>query len=110
MDLQGLRKVDKVRAWIARLCHDAVARNPELLTRNPDAANAELVYVRLAAGPSLIPYGLRAPSLSVCVPVKWEELDSFASADAVGIDDFPRRTTNHPLHRFGGSHGFAAER
>jgi DNA primase len=111
MDLDGLRKKDAVRMWVRRLCHDAVARNPELLTVDGDAVNADRVYVRSMVGlPTSVPYGLRAPSLGVTIPVTWSELDSFAGADAVGIDDFPRRSTNYPLHRIGGSHGFASER
>jgi hypothetical protein len=99
MELDGLRKKDGVRMWGSRLCHDAVARNPELLALNGGAENADRVYVRSLVGlHNFLPYGLRAPSL-----------DSFASADAVGIDDFPRRSTNYPLHRIRGSYGFDSE-
>jgi DNA primase len=70
MNLDGIRKKDGVRMWARRLCRDAVARNPELLTVDADAANADHVFVRSLVGlPTHVRYGLRAPSLAVTIPV-----------------------------------------
>jgi len=76
-----------LRAWLHALCARAVAKHPGLLSTEYNTHHDDRVHLHVQSNApghySAVPYGLRAQSLTVCTPIRWEELGSIAGADAV---------------------------
>ena len=88
-----------LREWLHGIANQAATLHPDLISTEVNTHNDGRVHLHVssnAAGHySAVPYSLRAPNLSVCTPIRWEELGSLASAHAVGIDDMPARMKHH---------------
>jgi DNA primase len=84
-----------LRARLHELCGEAVAQSPDLISTEANTHGDGRVHVHVSSNAarrySAAPYSLRAPVLTVCAPVRWEELDSFASAGAFTDTDFVDR-------------------
>lgn len=88
-------QADELRPQLHRLCDRAVALHPDLVSTAFNTHHDGRVHLHVqsnAAGRySGVPYSLRAPKLTVCAPIHWEELGPSASADRFRSDDIPAR-------------------
>ncbi|HEY3676468.1 MAG TPA: hypothetical protein VGK84_10805, partial [Candidatus Tumulicola sp.] len=77
------------------LCGEAIAQNPDLISGEANTHGDGRVHVHVSSNAarrySAAPYSLRPPSLTVCAPVRWGELDSIASAAVFTEEAFPDR-------------------
>jgi DNA primase len=84
-----------LRTWLHALCKHAVALHADLVSTAFNTHNDGRVHLHVqsnAAGHySAVPYSLRAQGMTVCTPIRWSELGSFAGANAIGIDAMPAR-------------------
>jgi DNA primase len=73
-----------LRARLHELCGVAIARQPSLISGEANTYGDGRVHVHVSSNAarrySAAPYSLRAPNLTVCAPVRWQELDSIDSA------------------------------
>ena len=88
-------QADELRPRLHRLCNRAVALHPDLAStafNTHDDGRVHLHVQSNAAGRySGVPYSLRAPKLTVCAPIHWEELGPSESADRFRFDEIPAR-------------------
>ena len=84
-----------LRRWLRGFANHAAAKHPDLISTEFNTHHDGRVHVHAssnAAGHySAVPYALRAPGLTVCTPIRWAELDGFASAAAIGTGDLAER-------------------
>ncbi len=84
-----------VRAWLHALANNAAARNPNLISSEPNTHGDGRVHVHVssnAAGHySAVPYSLRAQGLTVVTPVTWQELEDLPHAGTFTADAFWQR-------------------
>jgi DNA primase len=84
-----------LRAWLHALYNRAVALHPDLVSTaintHHDGCVHRHVQSNVAGHYSAVPYSFRAQGLTVCTPIHWNELGSFASADAFRSDAIPTR-------------------
>jgi DNA primase len=84
-----------LRARLHELCGEAIARHPELISGEANTHADGRVHVHVSSNAarrySAAPYSLRPPDLTVCTPVRWNELESLASAGAFTDRDMPAR-------------------
>lgn len=88
-----------VRAWLHSVVNGAVARDPALLTGEPNTHDPQRVHVHVASNArghfSCVPYGVRgAPGLPVCTPIAWDELGT-STPQMVTAQMFPARLASH---------------
>ena len=85
----------ELREWLTRLAHDAAAKHPDLLSTEVNVHKDGRVHVHVSSNAvrrySAVPYSLRAQGLTVCAPIRWKELNAFASARAVRAADLSQR-------------------
>ena len=88
-------QADTLRPWLHRLCTRAVALHPDLVPTAFNTHKDGRVHLHVESNASghysSVPYGLRAPALSVCAPIRWTELASFPSADSFRRDTIAAR-------------------
>ncbi len=88
-------QADVLRPWLHQLCNRAVALHRDLVSTAFNTHHDGRVHLHVesnAAGHySAVPYSLRGPNLTVCVPIRWDELGSVASAGAFRFDAIPAR-------------------
>ena len=88
-----------LRNWLHQFANRAVALHPRLLSTEYNTHNDGRVHLHVssnAAGHySAVPYGLRAEGLTVCTPIRWQELGGVTSAAAVRAEDLPARLREH---------------
>ncbi len=84
-----------LRRWLRQFANHAAAKHPDLISTEFNTHHDGRVHLHVssnAAGHySAVPYALRAPGLTVCTPIRWAELDGFASAAAIGTGDLAER-------------------
>jgi DNA primase len=84
-----------LRARLHELCGEAIAQNPDLISGEANTHGDGRVHVHVSSNAarrySAAPYSLRPPNLTVCAPVRWEELDSITSAGTFTDEEFPDR-------------------
>jgi DNA primase len=84
-----------VRHWLRTFANRAAALHPDLISTEFNTHADGRVHAHVssnAAGHySAAPYSLRAQGLTVCAPIHWDELGSFASAAAVTASRIPGR-------------------
>jgi hypothetical protein len=84
-----------LRARLHELCGQAIAQNPDLISGEANTHGDGRVHVHVSSNAprrySAAPYSLRPPNLTVCAPVRWEELDSITSAGMFSDEEFPDR-------------------
>jgi DNA primase len=84
-----------LRVWLHKLCNRAEALHPDLVSTLYNTHHDGCVHLHVqsnAAGHySAVPYSLRAQSMTVCTPVRWDELRSYPRADAFRSDAIPAR-------------------
>jgi DNA primase len=84
-----------VRERLHELCGQAIARYPNVISGEANTHSDGRVHVYVSSDAarrySAAPYSLQAPNLTVCAPVRWEELESIATAAAFTDRDFPSR-------------------
>jgi DNA primase len=89
----------QLREWLTGLAHCAAAKHPDLISTEADVRADGRVHMHVGTNAvrrySAVPYSLRAQGLTVCTPIRWEELGSFASGSAVRAADFPQRLREH---------------
>lgn len=77
---------DAVRSWLHELCNRAVALHPELVSTAYNTHADGRVHLHVQSNAALrysaVPYSLRADGLTVCTPIRWDELGSIPGADA----------------------------
>ncbi len=85
----------ELRRWLNDFANRAAALHPDLISTEFNTHADGRVHVHVSSNAarhySAVPYSLRAQGLTVCTPIRWEELGSFASADAVRASDIPKR-------------------
>lgn len=85
----------ELRRWLNEFANRAAALHPDLISTEFNTHADGRVHVHVSSNAarhySAVPYSLRAQGLTVCTPIHWEELGSFASADAVRASDIPNR-------------------
>ncbi len=90
---------EPLRTWLHTLANHAAALHPDLLSTEYNTHKDGRVHVHVssnAAGHySAVPYSLRAQGLTVCTPIRWEELAEFKGADGVRAEDLPARLRQH---------------
>lgn len=88
-------QADPLRVWLHTLCKRAVALHPDLVSTVYNTHHDGRVHLHVQSNAvdrySAVPYSLRAQGMTVCTPIRWDELGSFASADAVPFDAIPAR-------------------
>lgn len=88
-------QADELRPRLHQLCDRAVALHPDLVSTAPNTHHDGRVHLHVQSNAadrySGVPYSLRAPKLTVCTPIHWEELGASASADRFRFDDIPAR-------------------
>lgn len=88
-------QADYLRKWLHALCERAAELHPDLVSTVYNTHHDGRVHLHVssnAAGHySAVPYSLRAQGLTVCTPIHWEELGTFAGADAFRVDTIPAR-------------------
>ncbi len=91
-------QADALRPWLHKLCSRAVALHPDLVSTAFNTHHDGRVHLHVESNASghysSVPYGLRAPALTVCAPVRWSELALYASADAFQCDTIAARVTD----------------
>jgi DNA primase len=84
-----------LRTWLHALCTRAVGLHSDLVSTAFNTHHDGRVHLHVqsnAAGHySAVPYSLRAQGMTVCTPIRWEELGSFTSASAIRFDAIPAR-------------------
>jgi DNA primase len=84
-----------LRPWLHRLCNRAVALHHDLVSTAFNTHHDGRVHLHVqsnAAGRySAVPYSLRAQGMTVCTPIRWDELGGIAAADAFRFDQIPSR-------------------
>jgi DNA primase len=84
-----------LRARLHELCGEAIARHPDLISGEANTYADGRVHVHVSSNAarrySAAPYSLRPPDLTVCAPVRWNELDLLATAGAFTDRDMPAR-------------------
>lgn len=85
-------KAPELRTWLHALCKRAVALHPKLVSTGFNTHHDDRVHLHVSSNAayhySAVPYSLRAQGLTVCTPVRWTELGSFAGANAFRYDGF----------------------
>jgi DNA primase len=88
-----------LRPWLTELAHWAAAKQPDLISTEANVHHDGRVHVHVSSNApwrcSAVPYSLRAQGLTVCTPIRWDELESFDSAAAVRAAAFPQRLHEH---------------
>jgi DNA primase len=88
-------KAPELRAWLHALCKRAAALHPELVSTGFNTHHDDRVHLHVSSNAayhySAVPYSLRAQGLTVCTPVRWTALGSFAGADAFRFDAIAAR-------------------
>jgi len=77
---------EPLRAWLHRLCARVIAKNPHLLSAEPNSHGDGLVHLHVSSNArgrySAMPYSLRgADDLAVCTPIRWSELQALDDGD-----------------------------
>ncbi len=84
-----------LRSRLHQLCGEAIARCPELISGEANTHADGRVHAHVSSNAarrySAAPYSLRPPDLTVCTPVRWNELDLLATAGAFTDRDLPAR-------------------
>ncbi|MDE2573526.1 MAG: hypothetical protein KGM44_13510 [bacterium] len=70
---------EAARAWLHRLCGRVVAKQPRLVSTEPNSHADGRAHLHVSSNApgrfSALPYSLRGtPSLPVCTPIEWKEL------------------------------------
>ncbi|HEY6327561.1 MAG TPA: hypothetical protein VIW73_13735 [Candidatus Cybelea sp.] len=88
-------QADVLRAWLHELCKRAIALHPDLVSTQYNTHHDGRVHLHVQSNApgrcSAVPYSLRAQGLTVCTPIRWDELGSFTGADAFRLDAIPTR-------------------
>lgn len=88
-------QADVLRPWLHRLCNRAVALHRDLVSTAFNTRHDGRVHLHVTSNAadrySAVPYTLRGPTLTVCVPIRWEELGQIAGADAYRFNAMPLR-------------------
>ncbi len=89
----------RLRDWLRGFAHDVVSKHPDLLSIEPNVHADGRVHFHYSSNAvrrfSAVPYSLRAQGLTVCTPIRWDELGSFGGANAFRADDIPGRLRGH---------------
>lgn len=84
-----------MRPWLRTLCQRAVALHPDLVSLSPNTHHDGRVHLHVSSNAadrySSVPYSLRAPRLTVCTPIRWDELGAAGGADEFLFDAMPAR-------------------
>jgi hypothetical protein len=84
-----------LRAWLHQLCAEAVAQHPDLVSTEYNTHDDGRVHLHVQSNApghySSVLYGLRAQGLTVCTPIRWEELGSFETAAAFTAETIGER-------------------
>jgi len=88
-----------LRAWLHGVANRAAQLHPDLISTEFNTHSDGRVHLHVssnAAGHySAVPYTLRAVGLTVCAPIRWDELGSIVTAAAFKVDDLPERLQRH---------------
>jgi len=88
-------QADVLRPWLHRLCDRAVALHPDLVSTAFNTHHDGRVHLHVQSNAadrgSAVPYSLRGPKLTVCAPIRWDELGSISNAEAFRFDAIPAR-------------------
>jgi DNA primase len=92
-------RAQPLREWLHQLAHRAATLHPDLISTEYNTHKDGRVHVHVssnAAGHySAVPYSLRAQGLTICTPIRWEELGGFTAASALRAEDLPARLHEH---------------
>jgi DNA primase len=84
-----------LRKWLTGLCRRAVALHPALVSMLYNTHHDGRVHLHVqsnAAGRySAVPYSLRGQGMTVCTPIRWDELGGVESAAAFRFDAIEAR-------------------
>ncbi|MBV8531192.1 MAG: hypothetical protein JO104_07730 [Candidatus Eremiobacteraeota bacterium] len=84
-----------LRLWLHGLCNRAVELHPDLVSSAYNTHHDGSVHLHVSSNAALhysaVPYSLRGQGMTVCTPIRWPELGSFASAAAFRYDAIARR-------------------
>lgn len=86
-------QADVLRPWLHALCQRAAALHPDLVSTAFNTHHDGRVHLHVQSNASglysAVPYSLRGQGMTVCAPIHWDELGSFASANAFRFDVMP---------------------
>ena len=81
---------ERLRGWLHDLCNRAAALHPDLVSSAYNPHHDGCVHLHVQSNAALhysaVPYSLRAQGLTVCTPIRWEELGSITGADVFQHD------------------------
>ena len=88
-----------VRAWLHSIVNPLVAAHPTLLSTQPNTHDPHRVHIHVTSNAcghySALPYSLRgAPSLPMCTPIAWNELETIRAV-ACTAATFAARLDSH---------------
>ena len=88
-------EANALRAWLHALCKRAVALHPDLVSLSPNTHHDGRAHLHVSSNAadrySSVPYSLRAPRLTLCTPIRWDELGGIACADTFRLDTIEKR-------------------
>ncbi len=86
---------DRVRLWLRELCNRAVALHPDLVSTAYNTRRDGCVHLHVQSNAALhysaVPYSLRTQGLTVCTPVRWDELGSITAPNIFTHDAIAAR-------------------